>query len=142
MNTDLEKAKLLLTSGGYTCVLCCGEGVFTSQARGVKPLLTWLEQGQAFPGFCAADKVVGRATAFLYCLLGVRAVHAQVLSLPARQVLDAQGIPCTWDQLVDGIRNRTDTGPCPMEQATRDCATPEEALTAIRATLKKLQEAP
>ena len=139
MPEDLNTAKALLTDLGCTCVLVRGEEVRTSFHRGVRPLLDFLDSGEDLSGFCAADKVVGRATAFLYCLLGIRAVHAQVLSLPARQVLEDGGIPCTWDLLVEGIRNRTDTGPCPMEQATRDCTTPEEALRAIRATLRRLQ---
>ena len=141
MQADLNTAKQLLTGLGYTCVLAQEDRVRTSFHRGVRPLLEFLDSGEDLSGFSAADKVVGKATAFLYCLLRVRAVHAQVLSKPARQVLADHGIPCTWDRLVDGIRNRTDTGPCPMEQATRDCATPEEALTAIRATLLHLQQA-
>lgn len=141
MQADLNTAKQLLTGLGYTCVLARDDEVRTSFHRGVRPLLDLLDSGEDLSGFSAADKVVGRATAFLYGLLGVRAVHAQVLSKPARQVLEAQGIPCTWDRLVDGIRNRTDTGPCPMEQATGACTTPEEALTAIRATLLHLQQA-
>lgn len=139
MQEDLNTAKELLVCLGYTCVLARGDEVRTSFHRGVRPLLDLLDSSEDLSGFCAADKVVGKATAFLYCLLGVRAVHAQVLSLPARQVLETYGIPCTWDRLVEGIRNRTDTGPCPMEQATGGCATPEEALTAIRSTLKNLQ---
>lgn len=139
MPEDLNTAKALLTGLGYTCVLARENEVRTSFQRGVRPLLEFLDSGEDLSGFSAADKVVGKATAFLYCLLGVRAVHAQVLSIPARQVLADHGIACTWDQLVAGIRNRTNTGPCPMEQATGSCITPEEALTAIRATLKKLQ---
>lgn len=138
MNRQLEKAKEILSAGSYTCVVCLGETVFTSQARGVKPLLTWLEQGCILPGFSAADKVVGRATAFLYCLLGAKAVHAGVMSRSALDVLTACGIEASWDHLADHIRNRENTGMCPMEQATLDCQTPEEALAAVKATLKRL----
>ena len=74
---DLNRARALLTEGGYTCVLCRGEVFHTATHRGVKPLVDWLDSGLDLRGFSAADKVVGRATAFLYVLLGVRAVHAQ-----------------------------------------------------------------
>lgn len=82
---DLEQAKSILLSGGYTCVLCKGETVHTSNHRGVRPLLELLETDVT--GFCAADKVVGKATALLYRLLNVKAVHAQVISQAALQVL-------------------------------------------------------
>ena len=73
--SDLENAKQILLEGGYTCVLCRGKEIYTATARGVRPLVDWLDSGLDLRGFSAADKVVGRATAFLYVLLGVRTVH-------------------------------------------------------------------
>ena len=67
---DLENAKKILSDGSYTCVLCKGKDTVSSSFRGVKPLLDLLDSGKDFSGYSAADKVVGRATAFLYCLLG------------------------------------------------------------------------
>lgn len=136
---DVQKAKVYLSGGNYTCVLCKGNQVFTSNHRGVKPLLDFLNSNQDFSSFSAADKVVGKATAFLYCLLGIKALYAQVLSAPAKEVLTEHGILISYGTLVPGIRNRENTGPCPMEYATRDCLTPEQALTAIQKTLKGLQ---
>ena len=68
----MENAKELLESGGYTCVITDGDRVLTSTLRGVKPLVQFLESGRDLTGFSAADKVVGRATAYLYVLLGVK----------------------------------------------------------------------
>ena len=138
MCKDLEKAVHLLASGTYTCVLCRGDEVYTSTKRGVAPLLGWLDTGTQLKGFSAADRVVGRATAYLYHLLGVREVFARVMSRPAAQVLADCGIVASWETLVDAIENRQQTGPCPMEHATRNSTTPEEALAAIREVLKHL----
>lgn len=135
---DLQAAKNLLTEEGYTCVLVQGQKVYTSRERGVKPLLSWLEDGCVRPGFSAADKVVGKATAFLYCLLGAKAVHAGVMSDAAMAVFQEYGISATCDKQVDYIRNRTNTGMCPMEEATRDICTPQEAPAAIREKLRQL----
>ena len=140
MLTDISKAKALLSQENCTCVLCRGDSVFLSHQRGVRPLLDFLESSNDFRGYSAADKVVGKATAFLYCLLGITALHAQVLSRPAKLVLEDQGIAFTCDCLVEGIRNRDNTGPCPMEKATCHCATAQQALTAIGQTLKDLQK--
>ena len=133
---DLEKAKSILQSGGYTCVLCKGDNLHTSQHRGVRPLLELLETNVA--DFSAADKVVGKATAFLYCLLKVKAVHAQVISQAALEVLQEDGIAVTWDSQVDYIKNRTGDGRCPMEQATENIHNPQDALVAIQKKLKEL----
>ena len=138
MNTDLSHARRLLLEKEYTCVLCRGEQVYTSARRGVAPLMAWLEEGLELAGFSAADKVVGKAAALLYCLLGVRAVYARVISQSALRVLDAQGIPCFYDEWVPAIRNRAGDGLCPMEEATKDIWQPVQAPEAIRTALKSL----
>ena len=140
MDFDLKNAITILKTGGFTCVLCKGERVCSSSLRGVKPLLNWLDDGTDLMGFSAADKVVGRGAAFLYRLLGVRRVHACVISMPAVKVLRAGGVEVTWDSLTEGIRNRTNTGPCPIEAATADISELEEGLLAIRATLHQLEK--
>ena len=136
---DLDIAKRTLEGSDYTCVLCRDGALTVSTRRGVAPLLGWLETGIS-PGFCAADKVVGRATAYLYCLLGAKAVHGKIMSQPALQVLRQHGITAQYETLVTQIRNRQNTGSCPMEAATADCQTPQQALDAIREALKNLQK--
>ena len=140
MNHDLQKARQLLDENNYTCVLCKDDIIHTSTHRGVAPLLNWLDTGTDLRGFSAADRVIGRATAFLYYLLGVKAVFARVMSRPALEILNQYGIPANWETLVDAIENRQKTGPCPMEHATRNSTTPEEALAAVRQTLLQLQQ--
>jgi hypothetical protein len=138
---DLQKAQTILEQSGYTCVLCSGEQVKTDSRRGVKPLLELLESGENYNGFCAADKVVGKAAAHLYCLLGVKAVYAGVISQRAKAVLEENGTPVTFGTEVSAIRNRTNTGLCPMESAVWDITDHESAHRAILTTLQKLQSA-
>lgn len=139
MNNDLNQARRTLLQGGFTCVLCRGEAIRTSSARGIAPLLTFLNDGQ-WSGFSAADKVVGKATAFLYVLLGVRAVYAPVMSEAALRILTEHGIECVFETEVEAVFNRTRTGYCPMETAVREIEDPREALAAIRRTLETLQK--
>lgn len=134
MENDLIKAKHLLSEGSYTCVLCRGEACRTSAARGVRPLVEFLDEG-GFQDFSAADKVIGKATAFLYVLLGVRAVYTPVISESALAILRAQEIRVEFDLAVPAIFNRSRTGFCPMETAVRDIADPNAAAAAIRETL-------
>lgn len=132
MNADLERARELMLREGYTCVICRRDEICTDTQRGVKPLLDLLDHGVRLPGFSAADKVIGKATAFLYVLLGVLAVYTPVISSPAKDVLEKNGIELYFDLEVEGIENRTKTGPCPMESAVQNIDRPDVALAAIR----------
>lgn len=137
---NLLKARNLLESGNYTCVVCREDTLYTTSHRGVAPLLEWLDSGTDLTGFSAADRVVGRGAAFLYCLLGVKEVHARVMSRPALDVLGAYGITASADTFVEGIINRTGTGPCPFEAAVMNIHDAKTALDAIRHKRRQMQE--
>ena len=139
METNLQRACRLLDAGDYTCVVCGENQVYTTTSRGVAPLLSWLDSDTSLQGFSAADRVVGRGAAFLYCLLGVREVYARIMSQPAAQVLQEHGIGVSAGTFVPGIINRKGDGPCPFEAAVMDIRDPREALTAIRETRRQLQ---
>lgn len=111
--------------------------MYTSTLRGVSPLLEWLDAKTDMRGFSAADRVVGKAAAFLYVLLGAKAVYADVMSRPALEVLVKNGIGAEYGKLVDAIFNRTNTGYCPMEMAVWDI---EDAALVPNALKKRLAE--
>jgi hypothetical protein len=134
----MEQAKRLLAEGDYTVVLCRGDVTYTDTRRGVAPLLALLDTGTDVTAFAAADKVVGKAAAFLYLRLGVAAVHAGVISTPAYDLLTAHGVTVTYDTLVPAIRNRAGDGYCPMETVTLPLTDPMEAEAAIRKRLAEL----
>ena len=91
-NLTFEQAKQILEAEGCTCVICGAGGIYKSDRRGVAPLLALLDMGTDMTGASAADRVVGKATAFLYGLLGVKQVYARVMSRPAAGVLEEAGI--------------------------------------------------
>ncbi len=140
MDKNLLNARELLLAGNYTCVVCREDTLYTTTHRGVAPLLNWLDDGTDLEGFSAADRVVGRGAAFLYCLLKVKAVHALVMSYPAAEVLKAYNIEAYADTFVEGIINRAGNGPCPFEAAVMDIHNAPEALEAIRCTRRQLQK--
>ena len=132
MNSDIEKAKELFGKGSFTCVLCRGEEVITSSEKGLRPLLKLIASGTDLSGFSAADKIVGRAAAYLYLILGVRAVYAPVMSHKAAVLLSENSVNVSYDEYPEDILNRLANGICPMEEAVKDCAEPNEALSAIK----------
>ena len=135
--SDLVKAKELLSSGGYTCVFIKSDKIYTSVLRGVKPLVKWYAEGVNLNDFSAADKVVGKATAYLYALLGVREVFAKVMSVSAKAFLEKSGIKAECEILVPNIINRKGDGICPFEQAVLKAENKEEAYEIIQ---NKMQE--
>lgn len=135
--SDLSKAKEELLANGYTCVLCKGNEFYASKERGVKPLVAWREGGMDFCGFSASDKVVGKATAFLYILLGVKEVYASVISKSALYVLEKHKICVEYGNLVDHIINRKGDGICPFEEAVLNTDDQNEAYAII---LKKMSD--
>ena len=136
MESNITKAKRMFATGNYTCVLCKDEKIYTSADRGIKPLLAWLDMEENLQGFCAADKVVGKAAACLYVLLGVEEVYATIMSEAAREIFMLHHVAFQYETLVKEIRNRTNTGLCPMEEAVKNAVHPSEALNNIRKKLR------
>ena len=87
MTDNLKKAKRTLDEGSHTLVLCSDTQTYTDTARGVAPLLSFVDNGKSLRGFCAADKVVGAGAAYLYVLLGAEEVYANVISQRAKEIL-------------------------------------------------------
>ncbi len=138
MVDDLKKARSLL-EGGCTLALCRGSRCVTSAAGGIGDLLRLQAGNEDFRGFCAADRIVGRAAAFLYVLMGVRAVHAAVISEGALDILRRHGVEASFDRCTAAIINREGTGLCPMEEAVAELSDPQQAAAAIAARLRQLQ---
>lgn len=136
--SDWKQAYTLLKTGSYTCVMCRGERIYTSQERGIVPLLHWLDTGIDAVGYAAADTIVGKAAAYLYVRLGVDYLYADVISHSGLVLCNAHGIQVEYGSLTECIRNRNHTGNCPMEEAVSLCNTSEEAYVAIQQRCREL----
>ena len=134
---SLEQAKLLLLSYASTIAVVSNGEVFTSQERGVKPLLYLLTEKKGFlKGASVADKVIGKAAALLMVLGKIKEVHTLIISEPAIKVFEKNNIPCFYDKKVDRIVNRTGDGLCPMETLCLDVDDPQDAFQRIKDFIK------
>ena len=138
---DIEIAKSTLKNNCLTCVLCKGDLIYTSQKRGVVPVLELLEQNADLKGFSAADKVVGKAAAMLFHLAGISVLYTEIISAPAKEYLEKTDIVFSYSELTDRIVNRSGDGLCPMESAVCCIDDPHEGLIAIRNKLDELRKA-
>ncbi len=137
-NIDLRRAKNFMNNLGYTCVLMKGGQAYTSNQRGITSLVYWIEDKKKLKEFSAADKVVGKAAAYLYVKMGIKEVYAGIISQPALDVLNAANIPVTYEELVPAIRNRADDGFCPMESAVLDIDDAEAAYEILKTKMEEM----
>ena len=120
--TLLEKQYSILASNGYY-----------SYDGGIKPVITKIiEDEHYFKGLSVVDKVVGKASASLFIMSGVKDIYALVLSKAAKDMLEKYCIPYRFDTLVDFIENRNKNGMCPMEMTVKDIDDPVEAFVALK----------
>ena len=130
--TDLDLARaLLIAEKDATLVAVRGDEIHVCRERGVKPLLRMIKEGHSLRGFAVADKVVGKAPALLYAVLGPDAVFSPVMSWTGRAVLLASGIATSYDTLVRHIQNRAKTGQCPMDSSVTNVWEPYEAVGVL-----------
>ena len=135
---SLDKAKSLLISSASTIAVVANEDVFTSQERGVKPLLHLLTEKKDFlKNASVADKVIGKAAALLMVLGEIKEVHTLIISEPAIKMFEKYNIPCYYDKKVDRIVNRTGDGLCPMETLCLNVEEPHKAFEKIMNFIKK-----
>ena len=119
----MEKLIRLLHEGNYSLVVAHGE-IRTFSGRGVSDLYALSGEDPGFlRGASVADKVVGKAAA---------ALHADVISRPALDLLAGSGVKVGYAEEVPHVINRSGTGWCPLETRCRDLRTPEECVAQIR----------
>lgn len=141
-NGEVTKERLtdILHRGHYSLVVLQGE-LHTFTGRGVSDLYRlWSERRTLLRGAALADKVVGKGAAALMALMGVKEVYADVVSLPALELLRRAGVNVHPAQTVPHIINRAGTGRCPLETRCAPCATPEECLVEIEAFMHQMKQ--
>ena len=136
--SDIEKAKSILKDGGYGCVFCKGDLVYSKTGVGVSPIMELLDVQTGLSGFCVADKVVGKAAAMLFALAEVKEVYGEVMSKQAVNYLKQRGIKYSHGKIVDAIMNRKGTDICPMEIAVKDISEPQIAFETIKIVRSRL----
>ena len=115
--SDLENAKARLDK--HKIALYKDGKLYTSDKRGVAPMLEFIESNVNLHGFSAADVVVGKAAAMLFAKVGIVSVYAKTISRPALEFLCKCNIDVSYDTLADNIINRDKTDICSMEKTVR-----------------------
>lgn len=135
---DLENAKQLLKDN-LTCVMVKVDTVYTSDLKGIAPLLSYINQDINIEGFSIADKVIGKASALLCVYVKVKEVYAEILSEDGKKTLEENNIPYSYGTLVPQILNKTSDDKCPMEKTVENCDNPKEAVKLLNEKIASLR---
>ena len=138
MHPNLERAKEAMKAEKLTCVLTEGGVMFKSKDKGVQPLLDWMNSGNNYMSYMIADKVIGRAAAFIDIAMGIREVYAEVMSEGAKTLLENNHVVVNYDTLVPEILNADKTDLCPLEKAVEGIENAAEALMPIELALIRM----
>jgi hypothetical protein len=138
---DLETAKTLLNHKQLTLVIVKnGKTIFETQSRRISGFITAIEQfGQKLESASLADKVAGKAVAFLCVYAGMNSIYAETLSRKAKDILEKNGITHEWKELVDNILDENKTNMCPFEKEAASITDPKEAYNRFKALQEKLK---
>lgn len=138
--TRTEKAKSLLNDG-VTFAAVSEKGIYTSQKRGVAPIIEKIDENpDFFKGASVADRVIGKAAAMLLEKYGVSEIFAQVTSEYAVAYLSDKSTILTYDKRVDHIINRAGTDMCPMEKTVLNVDNADEGEILIRNKIKSMMK--
>ncbi|MCX4354888.1 MAG: DUF1893 domain-containing protein [Oscillospiraceae bacterium] len=140
MHQDLERAKEAMIFEGYTCVITLDNIMFKSKDKGLQPLLDWLYSGNKYAGWRLCDKVVGRAAAYLHIILGVREIYADVISQPAKELLEENNVTVNAGEIVPAILNDAKDGPHPLETAVENITDVNDSIMAIELAIKRMNK--
>ena len=120
--TKLEELKEILYSKNASLVVCYSNGeikeYYQDRVKDIKEILQ--NDKNALKGAIIADKVIGKLAGSLLAFAGVKEIYADVISNYAIPVLELNAIKYEYKTKVEFIKNKDNTGMCPMENKFKD----------------------
>ena len=130
-----------LHEGGHSCVIANKGKIRTFAQRGIADLYTLLKTDSDFlKGASVADKVIGKGAATLMILGGVQRVYTDLISESALALFKETTIELEYKELTPFIRNRDQSGWCPVESLCQQEDSVEAILPLIEGFIAKMQK--
>lgn len=128
-----EQMLEMLNEQGLSLLVYNNDSLTTHTNRGIEDLLTLVaSQPERLKGAIVADKIIGKAAASLMTYCGVVEVHTNVLCTPARKIFEKAGIKIFATKEVPMIRNRENSGMCPMDTRLEGIESVEECVEILQ----------
>ena len=127
-NIDLGIAKSRLQSKELTLVIVKNkELIFETKKTGLIGFIEAIEMnGILLKNSSVADKVVGKAIAFLCVYSKVVSVYAEVVSVEAKKLLEKNKIMLKWSMIVKEILDTKKNTTCPFEMKAKNMDDPTQ----------------
>lgn len=126
----------MLNEQGLSLLVYNDSVLSTHTNRGVQDLLSLItEHPERLDGAIVADKIIGKAAAALMASGGVTEVYTNIISTPARELFEQEGIRVSATQEVPMIYNRDHSGMCPIDSRITDAGTIEECVSILSSQL-------
>lgn len=131
--------RLLEENKSITCfVLKEDDILFTSKARGVKPLMDFYKEQGRVDGVYVVDRIMGKGAILLAILIGAKTAETPIISEPALELAQRHHFNVKYDKIVPHIINRAGDGQCPIESSLEGITDIEQGFETIKTTLKQL----
>lgn len=120
--SDLEIIKNILLEKNASLVVCYKGGeikeYYQDRIKDIKEILN--EDKFALKDAVIADKVIGKVAASILTVAGVKEIYAGIISEFAVPVLEENNIKYEYNEKVEYVKNKDNTGMCPMENKYKD----------------------
>ena len=120
--TKLEEIKDILHQKKASLVVYYANGeikeYYQDRIKDIKEILK--QDKDSLNGAIIADKVIGKVAASILTVAGVKEIYASVISRFAIPVLEENNIRYEYDNKVEYIKNKDNTGMCLMENKYKD----------------------
>lgn len=138
---DIELARNLLDNEQRAIVIVKdGRVIFSGDGKGVKPIYTALnELKDELRGSSVADKVIGKAAAMIYEHAAIKELSTKLISENAINVLEKTSIIYEYEKSVPYIKNRDQSGMCPVETLSLKVNNIEDLLIEISSFLANIK---
>ena len=135
----VQSAINLICEDTAVCVVIKDNTIIkTEYGSGIGPIIKMYESGILKDAF-VVDKIIGKASAMILTLGGVKGCYGITVSRAAADWLKAHNTDVSYKECVELIANRTGDGICPMEQTVLDIDNEEAALSAVKRKLEELK---
>ncbi|MCC3145770.1 DUF1893 domain-containing protein [Halanaerobium sp. Z-7514] len=134
MLKNIRLAKKEMFEKNYKLVIVQNNRIiYKSKASGIKKILEiYNETPNLLKNAFVADKVIGKAAATIYYTSFIKECFASVMSKDAQEVLKKSDIDFSANKFVNKIKNRNNSGMCPLEKLTLKTKSNKEALANIK----------
>jgi len=132
-----------LTDRNKTCIIYNKDTIiFESTKRGVQPLIDFHENNLTSAAhLILVDRIIGKGAVIIASLIGIKEIYTPIISKDALDLSRTYNIHCEYSKLVDYIKNREQTGRCPIESCVLEISDPKKGFERIQETLFALKKA-